>query len=88
MNKNNAKEYLPLVQALADGKTIQYESLHEGWRDIRNPLFNGMSEYRIKPEPREYNVYLNASEQPFDVTHAMVDTKQGMRTVRVREVTE
>jgi hypothetical protein len=24
MNKNNAKDYLPLVQALADGKTLQF----------------------------------------------------------------
>ena len=24
MNKDNAKDYLPLVQALADGKQLQY----------------------------------------------------------------
>lgn len=55
MNKDNAKEFLPLVQALAEGKTIQYK--HEGydkeWRDYRNPSFHHpASYYRIKPEPR------------------------------------
>ena len=33
MNKDNAKEFLPLVQALADGKTIQFKNA-EKWVDI------------------------------------------------------
>lgn len=53
MNKENAKDYLPLVQALADGKTIQ--SIHNGeWFDLPNPSFNGAANlYRIKPEPKK-----------------------------------
>lgn len=55
MNKDNAKDYLPLVQALADGKVIQgYFHLDEKWRDLVEMRFDAdASDYRIKPEPRE-----------------------------------
>lgn len=52
MNKDNAKEFLPLVQALIDGKTIQYYS-HEAaqWKDMTavNFIYDS-ARYRIKPE--------------------------------------
>ena len=51
MNKENAKDCLPLISAMADGKTIQQ---HDGcgWLDQPNPDFNRPSLcYRIKPEP-------------------------------------
>ena len=54
MNKYNAKDYLPLVQGLAEGKTLQFKS--DQWEDIPcNSEFkwnNCPSHYRIKPEPR------------------------------------
>lgn len=53
MTKETAIQFLPLVQALHDGKTIQYKSADEGWKDVENPAFNMRpDEYRIKPEPR------------------------------------
>lgn len=53
MNKDNAKDYLPLVQALAAGKVIQIKEAGGGWADC-NPTFTINAEnYRIKPEPRE-----------------------------------
>jgi hypothetical protein len=52
MNKDNAKNYLPLVQALADGKIIQFLTLQGVYVDSRNPDFSApASDYRIKPEP-------------------------------------
>lgn len=59
MNKDNAKQFLPLVQALADGKTIQI--LDDGkWRDFLSKEI-GFSfhheQYRIKPEPIEMDVW-------------------------------
>lgn len=59
MNKNNAKDYLPLIQALAEGKTIQFHGSHsDEWTDVANPGFNyEPSRYRIKVEPRV--VYVN-----------------------------
>jgi len=60
MNASNAKDYLPLVQALAEGKTIQ--SNHNGeWFDLPSPSFcDPISLYRIKPEPKKgwYRVVL------------------------------
>ena len=31
MDKNNAKDYLPLIQALAEGKTIQIKDDDGNW---------------------------------------------------------
>lgn len=54
MNKDNAKDYLPLVQALAEGKTIQYKLDYDGWSDIACPNFDEeANNYRIKPEPKK-----------------------------------
>lgn len=54
MNKDNAKDYLPLVQALAEGKTIQLNSGH-GWEDVDYlaPFSYEAERYRVKPEPRK-----------------------------------
>ena len=52
MNKYNARDYLPLVQALAEGKTIQYYSpVTAKWHDEATVDFNHPPHcYRIKPE--------------------------------------
>lgn len=52
MNKDNAKEFLPLVQALADGRTIQHKStVSNAWTDVVQVSFNlNPDRYRIKPE--------------------------------------
>ena len=55
MTREEAKELLPIIQAFADGKTLQYRVNNENneWKDINNPAFNDApSEYRIKPEPK------------------------------------
>lgn len=57
MNKDTAKDYLPLVQALADGNVIQFHG-HDGdkWVDLLDQAEFFVYEpknYRIKPEPRE-----------------------------------
>lgn len=54
MNKFNAKDYLPLVQALVEGKTVQYRLLGEKWSTGGDVDFSlPPDQYRIKPEPRE-----------------------------------
>ncbi len=55
MTREEAKELLPIIQAFAEGKTLQYRVNNENneWKDINNPAFNDLSsEYRIKPEPK------------------------------------
>ena len=55
MNSSNAKDYLPLVQALVDGKTVEFRLEDENiWRELPNLSFTyPLDQYRIKPEPRE-----------------------------------
>ena len=57
MKKENAHQYLPLVQALADGKTIQIKNdsvKTECWQDFEDfdqiQFCEDPSCYRIKPE--------------------------------------
>lgn len=54
MNKDNARDYLPLVQALAEGKTIQFKESNNEWFDVEFPNFMlDFNRYRIKPEPKK-----------------------------------
>ncbi len=54
MTRENAKDYLPLVQALAEGKTIQSDFFNTGkFMDIHPVEFTHDPRcYRIKPEPK------------------------------------
>jgi len=59
MNKENAHLYLPLVQAMADGKTIQVKTTSGNWEDRVNLEFSlDPKYYRIKPEPRTFEMWL------------------------------
>ena len=51
MTKEEAKELLPIVKALAEGKVIEsFDDLY-GWVETKNPIFDLSPEYyRIKPE--------------------------------------
>jgi len=60
MNKENAHLFLPLVQALADGKTIQFEHIDGHWEDGVNLDFGFDPKcYRIKTEPRTFEIVIN-----------------------------
>ena len=54
MNQQNAREYMPLVQALANGLTIQEDMGIDGWKDFEEIHFDMRPEfYRIKPRTFE-----------------------------------
>jgi hypothetical protein len=65
MNQSQAKEWLPLIQALAEGKTAQrvtadLDNSTANWLDIKNLQldFDTLDRinpcfYRIKPEPKK-----------------------------------
>jgi hypothetical protein len=58
MNKDKAKELLPLIKALADGKTIQ-EDVYGQWLDAECPTFyREVWNYRVKPEPRTFDLMI------------------------------
>lgn len=55
MNREQVKELLPIIQAFAEGKAIQYRPMdwpESEWRDTDDPGFYRLDECRIKPEAR------------------------------------
>lgn len=68
MTREEAKQMLPVIQAYAEGKTIQTKiktdstGLAEKWIDVTNPDLDGNPGcYRIKPEPT-YRPFKDAEE--------------------------
>ena len=56
MTREEAKELLPIIQAFAEGKVIQYRNNSNEWLDIGKYSSVGFTrlplDYRIKPEPK------------------------------------
>ena len=52
MAREKAKQLLPIIQAYAEGKTIEWFSAIDGakWEELTQPLFDARMQYRIKPE--------------------------------------
>lgn len=65
MNRQQAKELLPIIQAFAEGKIIRFYTMESGWVDIPKgenlDFCNDPSKYRIKTESR-YRPFKNAEE--------------------------
>ena len=54
MNRKEAKELMPIIQAFAEGKAIESRCIKGDkslWYDDEDPSFDDDLEYRIKPEP-------------------------------------
>ena len=78
MNRKEAAELLPIIQAFAEGRDIEYRSkgFNENWKKVTQiPELSFKSfEYRIKPESK-YRPFANTEEcwnemlkhQPFGV---------------------
>lgn len=65
MDRNQAKELLPIIKAFGEGKDIEIRSKNphaqlNGWATMDEFIF-GNFEYRIKPEPT-YRPFANAEE--------------------------
>ena len=95
MKKENAHLFLPLVQALANGKTIQIESYGSGelgWDSFEDDeeirFCEDPEKYRIKPEPRTWEIYVDPSGQIVDGYDCDYAKHQGWERITVREVLE
>lgn len=87
MNKENAHLFLPFVQAMAEGKTIQYASAN--WEDIEELLFSEYDEpkdFRIKPEPRTFEMWLGPTGSMYPVS--LYPNTLGCIRITVQEVLE
>ena len=83
MDRNQAKEFYPILQAFAEGKIIEFKtkpgtistSIPNEWTEMEEIRFWSNVEYRIKPEPK-YRPFKDAEEcwqemlkhQPFGYT--------------------
>ena len=64
MNRKQAKELMPIIQAFAEGKAIESRCIKGDkslWYDDEDPSFDDDIEYRIKPEPT-YRPFKDAEE--------------------------
>ena len=64
MTREEVKEMLPVLQAYADGKTIESRCIKGDkslWYDDEDPSFDNDFEYRLKPEPK-YRPFKDAEE--------------------------
>lgn len=69
MNRNQAKEFSPILQAFAEGKAIECKTkpgtisnrIPNEWTEMKEIGFWSGIEYRIKPEPK-YRPFANAEE--------------------------
>lgn len=61
MDRNQAKELLPIIKAFSEGKTIEMKCA-ESWIEIEDVCdFHSSSTFRIKPEPK-YRPFKDAEE--------------------------
>ena len=93
MNREQAKQLLPIIQAFADGAEVQYQCGNGDWRDVIDPCFGPYDKYRIKPKPVERWVLDEVCVGPAFLTRegAEARTREFIippRIVHLREVTE
>ena len=60
MTREEAKELLPIMQAFAEGKTIQ-DWTNDTWKDKEYTSFGELSQSPIKPQPK-YRPFKNQEE--------------------------
>ena len=70
MDRNQAKEFYPVLQAFAEGKIIETRrkpsavkgtDIPNDWTEMKEIEFWNNTEYRVKPEPK-YRPFANAEE--------------------------
>lgn len=62
MDRNQAKELLPIIKAFSEGKVIQVKQTTGNWMSYCDIAFNSDPKcYRIKPEPK-YRPFKDAEE--------------------------
>ena len=96
MNRKEAIELLPIIQAFAEGKDIEYRTkgFNEDWKKVTQiPALSFESfEYRIKPNPK-YRPFANAEEcwnemkkhQPFGWVRSKDNGNRSLITLMVSE---
>lgn len=91
MTREQAKELLPVIQAYAEGKEVQFlDAYDKSWCDCSEAGFNVQTKWRVKPEPREFwLVYCRGACKPSEIwDYKPSGLSEGVRYIHVREVIE
>lgn len=88
MNRERAKELLPIIEAFANGEDIEINHSSDGWRIIDEPGWSSdPKKYRIKPKAREFWIDTVATSgshlEAFEYEPCMTDN---WPYIKVREV--
>ena len=93
MNRERAKELLPIIQAFADGKEIEFCNNNGPWElfeECDNFTGHLCNAWRIKPEPREF--WLNTMTSAivdYEYPSVLLEPRKAQKGwIRVREVIE
>jgi hypothetical protein len=92
MTREQAKAALPIIQAFADGKTIQATNGSGGWYDLEQPneiyLINHPGGLRVKPQPREFWVVKEVPVEVWDFSPSDVwrEKNPDIDIIHVKEV--
>lgn len=101
MNRNQAKQMMPIIQAYAEGKIIECRTkpgfikgtdIPNDWTETKEIEFWKNTEYRIKPEPK-YRPFKDAEEcwqemlkhQPFGWIKSKEDGSRSLITLIISE---
>ena len=58
MTREDVKQQLPVIQAFAEGKAIQYYDVEEQkWKDPKKPAYSSLCQWRIKPDSQYHGFY-------------------------------
>jgi len=93
MNRERAKQLLPIIEAFANGEDIQARSsgVASTWKDvIGNPEWLDSCEYRIEPKPREWYIAKKDIPESGNYGHRVYlttcDHSDNSEFIHVREV--
>ena len=101
MDRNQAKEFYPIMQAFAEGRTIECRTkpsavkgtdVPNDWTEINEIEYWNNVEYRVKPEPK-YRPFKDAEEcwqemqkhQPFGWVKSKEDGSRSLITLIISE---
>ena len=91
MNRDSAIKFMPLLQALVDGKQLQWKTKFDTWQDVTSVDDSYQPDrYRVKPEPVECWVGFNP-DTGSPITVSTIDESANfsyLRWVKMREVIE
>ncbi len=89
MNRERAKELLPIIEAFANGEEIEEQYEDSEWRELDGWLVADANayKYRIKPKPREFVIYPSTTARVgWAIMTETDDIDNYFDAIKVREV--